>query len=494
MPTLIVVENPKLWPFEFPGTELVTPQDYLTQPRFVEMKRARVYNMCRSNGYQTVGYYVSLLAAARAHRPLPSVSTLQDLKLASVVRIVGGDLEGLIRKSLASIRSDRFEVSIYFGRNLAKRYDRLTRAIFNALPAPLLRAEFRHDDGQWRLTSVRSIAPSDIPESHREFVFEQARKFFSRPKLANRKPARYALAVLVDPEEPDAPSNANALARFERAALRHDIQTTFLEKDDIGRLAEFDALFIRATTSVNHFTYRFARKASAEGLVVIDDPESIVRCSNKVYQAELFKRHGVPIPKTVIVNRRNAGSVAAELGLPCIVKQPDSAFSAGVVKASTAEELDRILGQMLDKSELAVAQAYVPSDFDWRVGVLDGRALYVCRYYMARGHWQIQRTAASQKRVYGRSDTLRVEDAPKAVVDLALKATSLIGSSLYGVDIKEVSGKLMIIEVNDNPSIDAGCEDICLKDDLYDTIMRSFVRRIEARGELGTIPPKAPDL
>ena len=122
------------------------------------------------------------------------------------------------------------------------------------------------------------------------------------------------------------------------------------------------------------------------------------------------------------------------------------------------------------------------------MGVLDGKALYVCRYYMARGHWQIQRVAGSERRIYGRSETLRTEDAPQAVVDLALRATALIGSSLYGVDIKEVDGKLMVIEVNDNPSIDGGCEDLCLKDELYDTIMRSFLRRIEARVERSAPP------
>lgn len=481
MPTLIVVENPKLWPFSFSGTELVTPQDYLTQPRFVEMRRARVYNMCRNSSYQSLGYYVSLLAAARGHRPLPSVTTLQDMRLPQIVRVLGADLESLIGKLLSPIKADRFELSIYFGRNLAKRYDKLAQAIFNAVPAPLLRAEFRRTE-TWKLTSVRAVAPSEIPESHQEFVFEQARRFFSRPKLPSRKPARFAMAILVDPSEADAPSNAGALTRFERAAARHDIQTTLIDKDDIGRIAEFDALFIRATTSVNHYTYRFARKAAAEGLVVLDEPESIVRCTNKVYQAELFKRHGIPIPKTIVVSRHNASKVANELGLPCVVKQPDSAFSAGVVKAKTAEELKAVLTSMLDKSELAVAQAYAPSEFDWRVGVLDGKALYVCRYYMARGHWQIQRAAEGKRRVYGRSETLLVEEAPPAVIDLALRATRLIGDSLYGVDIKEVDGKLLVIEVNDNPSIDAGCEDERLKDALYDRIMASFVRRMESRG------------
>ena len=41
---------------------------------------------------------------------------------------------------------------------------------------------------------------------------------------------------------------------------------------DLGRLAEFDALFIRETTAIDNHTYRFARRATQEGMPVIDDP------------------------------------------------------------------------------------------------------------------------------------------------------------------------------------------------------------------------------
>lgn len=40
-----------------------------------------------------------------------------------------------------------------------------------------------------------------------------------------------------------------------------------------------------------------------------------------------------------------------------------------------------------------------------------------------------------------------------------------------------------MIEVNDNPSIDAGYEDVLLKDSLYERIMEVFVRRIEKQKE-----------
>jgi glutathione synthase/RimK-type ligase-like ATP-grasp enzyme len=201
-----------------------------------------------------------------------------------------------------------------------------------------------------------------------------------------------------------------------------------------------------------------------------------------VYQAELFRRHSIPTPKTVLVHKGNVGTLGAELGYPVVLKQPDSSFSAGVEKAHSPEELSVLLKKLLARSELVVAQQFVPSAFDWRVGVLDGQPLYACKYYMARGHWKIQHVSES-KRSYGRYETMFPEQAPSNVVDLALRAASHIGHGLYGVDLKAVNGQAMVIEINDNPSIDAGTEDAASKDALYDAVMRSFYRRLERRGQ-----------
>src|SRR5690606_2804007 len=126
------------------------------------------------------------------------------------------------------------------------------------------------------------------------------------------------------------------------------------------------------TTSVNHHTYRFARRAAAERMVVVDDPDSILKCSNKVYLAELLDHHGIPTPKTLIVHRDNVRDVVGRLGLPCVLKQPDSAFSQGVIKVDSEASLKLEADRFLDKSDLVIAQEFVPTDFDWRVGVFDG--------------------------------------------------------------------------------------------------------------------------
>jgi glutathione synthase/RimK-type ligase-like ATP-grasp enzyme len=124
-----------------------------------------------------------------------------------------------------------------------------------------------------------------------------------------------------------------------------------------------------------------------------------------------------------------------------------------------------------------LAQEFMYTPFDWRVGVFNKKALFVCKYFMSKGHWQIYRHGVSRTEC-GAFQTMSVQQAPKAVVNAALKATASIGDSIYGVDIKQKDDDAYIIEVNDNPNIDAGLEDGFLGDVLYDRIIEEFSRRL----------------
>lgn len=483
---LLVTDNPDRWHFNIPSVTVVTARQYLTDPQIQRLRHCRVYNLCRHYRYQSAGYYVSLLAEARGHRPIPKITTLQDLKTSSIYRDISSDLDDLIQKSLAPLQSDTFTLSIYFTRNTAKRYERLARQLFNMFPAPLLRAEFKRDtDQRWSLSNISPISGAAVPPEHQETVERFAREYFSRGNLQVRRriQPRFSMAILADPGDPTPPSDPKALQRFIRAAEDQSIEAELITRDDYGSLAEYDALFIRSTTIVNNYTFRFSRRAQSEGLVVIDDPDSIVRCANKVFLAESFERNHVPAPKTVIVHKDNKNLVLMQLGLPCILKQPDSSFSQGVVKVKTREEYETAIDALLDKSDLIIAQEFVPTEFDWRIGILDRAPLYACRYYMARGHWQIYNHSKKGSARFGRCDTLPVADAPPDVVQTALKAAHAIGDGLYGVDVKMLGDRPVVIEVNDNPSIESGIEDHVLKDALYDTVMASFRRRLESIGK-----------
>lgn len=487
---VIVVDNPKRWDFSLNdmGIAVVSARQYLTNPELADKRKLRVMNLCRSYAYQDNGYYVSLLAEARDHKPVPSVATIQDFKAPTVLRAMSSDLMPVIQNALKALQSDRFTLSIYFGRNMAQRYELLCRKLSALFPAPLIRAHFhRSEDGEWLLTNISPIAVKDIPDSHRDFMIEAARDFFARrrPATRRRSPSRFDLAMLVDPSDKTPPSNESALRKFEKAGEKMGVRVSRLDRDDYGEIAEYDGLFIRTTTSVEHFTYRFARKAEAEGLAVIDDSLSILRCTNKVYLQEVLDRHHIPSPKSIIIHKDNLQAGLDKIGLPLILKQPDSSFSLGVVKVRDRGEYEKATAGLLENSNLLIAQEFLPTEFDWRIGVLDGEVIYACRYWMALNHWQIYNHSANKKNeTGGLVDCVPIQEVPSSILHDAVRAASLMGTSLYGVDLKYINEKPCVIEVNDNPSIDSGFEDHLLQENLYNRIMSSFLNRMEKRRKL----------
>jgi glutathione synthase/RimK-type ligase-like ATP-grasp enzyme len=479
---LIILNNPAHWKFDIEEVEVVSAKAYLTESRYATMKNARVFNLCRSYRYQSVGYYVSLLAAARDHRAIPSVATMQDFHSQTIIRAIAEDIDELIQKTFAKITEKEFTLYIYFGQTVLPEYRFVGGSLYNLFQAPLLKVSFVSTK-KWLIQQIVPLSLGQIPESDREHIAAFARSYFSRKRFRKSRIQQYAydLAILVNPDEKAPPSCGKALKKFAKAADKLNVYTEFITREDYSRLTEFDALFIRETTAVNHYTYRFSRKAYAEGLVVIDDPFSILRCANKVYLAERLAQAKVPAPRTIILQKECLKSSPHRLGItfPCVLKQPDSAFSQGVVKAEDEADFRKKLETLFEKSDLIIAQEFMQSDFDWRIGILDRQPLYACKYYMARGHWQICNWASEAGSRFGKAETMRVEDAPPAVVQSALKAANLIGDGLYGVDLKEIDGKIYVIEVNDNPSIDEGVEDLVLKDDLYRAVVRSFINRID---------------
>jgi glutathione synthase/RimK-type ligase-like ATP-grasp enzyme len=484
MTTLVVVNHPRDWPFEIAGMRIVTARDYLTDPVYSENPSARVLNLCRTDRYQGRGYYVSLLAEARGHRPLPEVKTLGDLQSGEPPdHLLPANLGEHVQRALATTGESTLTLDAFFGRDPQRQHDALAQQLFSVLRIPMLRAHFDRPGLRWQLRDLRILGVADVQPDARPSIAESAREYMARSARPHaRAPAggSASVAILYDHDEPEPPSNPGAIEKLCDAARALGMRASIIGRDDIDRLPQFDALFIRDTTNVNHYTYQFARRAASEGLVVIDDADSILKCTNKVYLNELLSRHRVPVPKTLMVHRDNVGQIVPVLGLPCILKQPDSAFSLGVAKIETAGAIDGVLEKLFTKSDLVIAQEWLPTAFDWRVGVYDRRPLYVCKYFMAPDHWQIVKRE-SGRTLEGSTQALSVGEAPEIVVRTALRAANLIGDGLYGVDLKQDGTQCYVMEVNDNPNVDAGHEDEILKDALYREVMGVFLRRIRDR-------------
>jgi glutathione synthase/RimK-type ligase-like ATP-grasp enzyme len=490
---IVIVEKLKDWNSYYPAEQLMTPQEYLVNwdenaHRSKDSnERIKIINLCRNYKYLSHGYYCSLLAEARGHSVIPPIKAINDLSRSFLYSLQTEDLDLAIQKAFKYQPTvEGLTITIFFGKTDKEQLQDVARQIFDLFPAPILQVDFEWEK-KWEIRSIRPGSLNNLVSSDEDkfasALDEYSGKIWRKPKA--KKKYRYDLAILHNPQEAMPPSDKKALQNFIKAGKDNDVLVELIEKKDYSRIAEFDALFIRETTSINHHTYRFAKKAESEGLVVIDDPISILRCTNKIYMQNLLHSNKLNGPKTFVINNdpTQLKEAVEELGFPMIIKIPDGSFSKGIYKVKTPEELKKVTEDLFKKTALLLAQEYFYTDYDWRIGVLNDRVIYACKYYMTKGHWQIYNhdKEMNKKAQSGNSETLPISKVPKHVLSTALKMADLVGDSLYGVDIKEKDKKAYVIEINDNPNIDSNIEDAIAGADLYHNIINEFVRRIEAK-------------
>ncbi len=466
---------------------MMTTRDYVLQPKLLSGSRPKIINLTRNYNYQTDGYYASLLAEARGHRVVPSVETMLDLYDADGSEEAVPDLEEALNKDRTRA-SDKLAIPerivICFGETEDERFKRFGRLLFDWYRAPALVVTTAVNGSPWvKIKRIKLTPFTQLKGDDLKLFIEALTKYTGRvwksPKA--RTVAKHSIAVLYDPNEQLAPSSVESLKHWARLAEKDGVEIEPITKKDLAKLAEFDALCIRETTSITNHTYRFARRAWAEGMPVIDDPISMMRCTNKVYLWERLTGAGLPSPETMIVqDKTNLVEVADRLSFPLVLKIPDGSFSRGIKKAGDMAELRTIVHDFLEDTDLVIAQKFTPTDFDWRVGVLDRRAIFVCQYKMARGHWQIINHKLDGRSIEGGFRSLSVAEAPADVVDVGVRAANLIGDGFYGVDIKTGPDGPVVIEINDNPNLEHGIEDASEKNAVWSHLTDWFVRRLNA--------------
>ena len=487
---IIIVDRPADWRWSREGLNLVTAEEFLSQEQKNTKQPTRIINLCRNYNYLSAGYYCSLLAEARGQLPMPTVADVLSMAKKNLYSFALPEMESILNKiinRLSDPPEEPFTLSFYFGRSSDVRFKRLAAECFDVFRYPILRLDIIPGK-RWKIASISPMGLHNVNDEQAHIFFDAVLAYTRARKEPSRgnKTALYNLAILYDPEEALPPSDIAALEKFIRIGQSMRIDVELITKKSYRRLPEFDALFIRTNTAIDHYTYQFSRKAEQEGMAVIDDPTSILRCTNKVYLHELLQRHNIPTPKTRIINRRNftpdkVPEMVEDLGYPIILKIPDGSFSRGMHKAKSAEEVMQFGSELLQKSRLILAQEYIYTEYDWRVGVIRGEPIYVCQYRMSRNHWQIVNHNADGTFKEGGFKTFAIEDAPNEVIEIATRAAKLIGDGLYGVDLKQTDKGIFVIEVNDNPSIDRGVEDKIIKDKLYTIIIEEFIRRINDR-------------
>src|SRR5438876_4075896 len=302
---VILVDQPKDLPNAETPNKVITTSGYFVRPRSFDMGRQKLVNLARSYGYLSKGYYASLLAEARGHRVMPTVETMLELREAKLYEHALPKLEDELNR--CARRADfqpegEFKLLVCFGIARDPRFESFGRLLFDWFRCPAL--EVNVESGAW--LSIERFRPRNITRLAngeatflRESLHQHTKREWRDPKA--RTQAKYDLAILYDPNEKMPPSSPASIKYFARIAEKHSVDIEPITRRQLAELAEYDGLFIRETTSIDNHTYRFARRAWQEGMPVIDDPISMIRCTNKLFLMELLGSNQVPMPQTVML-------------------------------------------------------------------------------------------------------------------------------------------------------------------------------------------------
>ena len=205
---LVVVERESDWKPHYPKLAVMTAREYIESPPSPDRQPLRVINLCRSYGYLSTGYYVSLLAEARHHKVVPTVRTIQDLSRKSIYSLDTEDLDRQIDRLLdkrtepvpsapGGLRATGLELTLLFGQTAVTDMQELARWLFVAFRAPLLRIEFRRQD-RWRIASIRTLSLESLDAAQESAFFDAMLGYLNKPWRGRRAPstAKYDLAIL----------------------------------------------------------------------------------------------------------------------------------------------------------------------------------------------------------------------------------------------------------------------------------------------------------
>lgn len=216
---------------------------------------------------------------------------------------------------------------------------------------------------------------------------------------------------------------------------------------------DYDILFFRTTGKHWEEVNLILDGVERDDVIIVDPLVKKGRPSDacKAYQMLALKKAGIDVPKTLYGSLFYLKDEATKyFKFPIIIKGSGGDRGTRVFKADNMKELEKLV-MTLRKSEVSegkryMAQEYIPNDGDYRVLVLGDKVLGVMK--------RSSQSKEEFKNNYSAGGKVEVADLPEEIKQLAIKAASVCGLWVAGVDVafRENDIKKPIIwEVNKGP-------------------------------------------
>ena len=217
-----------------------------------------------------------------------------------------------------------------------------------------------------------------------------------------------------------------------------------------GRLP--GAIFVRlipgGTTEQITARLGFLHAAAALGVEVVNDARAIEACVDKSMTTFRLAAAGLPTPRTIVTERRDAAQAAFDgFGRDGVLKPLFGAQGKGLVRLKPGDALpdpDAVVGGVYYVQEFVESRGSRASGgaHDWRVFVLAGLPVAA----------MIRRSKNWITNIFQGGDGEAADHEGEAG-RLAVRAVAAVGAAYAGVDlIEDEDGRFLVLEVNSMPA------------------------------------------
>lgn len=214
-------------------------------------------------------------------------------------------------------------------------------------------------------------------------------------------------------------------------------------------LKNFDLIYIRSVGKYRNLLPLISSYANYYQIPLYDPifRNDIPWKSNKNYQYLIFQKNSLSIIPSISINGKQINQVEKLGGYPCIVKIPDVSQGEGVFLCKNKEQLLEIFDKF--KHSHLLIQKFVKSQSDLRIFVVGQKVVAA-----------IERSSNSKtefRHNVSLGGTAVAYQAGNKEIELAIKATKVLGYSISGVDLifNPEQKQWNILEVNKAPQFTA---------------------------------------
>lgn len=181
----------------------------------------------------------------------------------------------------------------------------------------------------------------------------------------------------------------------------------------------------------------------AGGVKVINPPDLVANCGDKIKTSLLLASHNIPTPKTIVALTSATALDAIEtIGYPVVLKPAIGSWGRLLAKINDRDSAEAVLEHKATLGsyhhDVYYIQEYIEKPGrDIRVVVVGKKA--IAAMYRTSEHWITNAARSGEP-----------EPCPLTpeLLDIVDKVTAVLGEGLLGIDLFEHQGKLCIGEVN----------------------------------------------